>query len=108
MDDKEYQDFKEKLDNYVPLIPEIVIDHYMEKCGVSSIDENVKKTISLMSHKFMTDVIIGAFQHHKIHVKGAQKDKRFGREKKTTLQIMDLQKALEDMGIDISRPYYYI
>lgn len=108
MDEKEFNEFKEKLDSYTPLIPDVVLDYYMEKCGITSKDNDVKKAISLMSHKFLTDVAVGAFQYHKIHLKAAQKDKRFAREKKTTLHITDLQKALEDMGIDISRPYYYI
>lgn len=108
MDDDEFNEFKEKLSSYTPLIPDIVLEYYMEKCGVSSQDADVKKAISLMSHKFLTDVAVGAFQYHKIHTKAAQKDKRFGKEKKSTLQIPDLERALEDMGVDISRPYYYI
>ncbi|KAI5169593.1 transcription initiation factor TFIID subunit 10 [Pancytospora epiphaga] len=108
MDEKEYDEFRERLDTYAPFIPDAVLEHYMDKCGVTTRDENVKKVISLMSHKFLTDIACGAFQYHKIHTKAAQKDKRFGREKKVTLQVEDLEKTLEDMGIDISRPYYYI
>ncbi|KAI5148306.1 transcription initiation factor TFIID subunit 10 [Enteropsectra breve] len=108
MDDKEFNEFKEKIENYNPLIPDLILDYYMEKCGVESCDANVKKTISLMAHKFMTDAAFGAFQYHKIHSKAAQKDKRFSKEKKITLQVNDLEKALCDMGIDISRPYYYL
>ena len=80
----------------------------LEKAGIETLDENVKKMISLMSHKFLTDVAVGAFQYHKIFTKAAQKDKRFGKEKKTTLQIQDLEKSLKDMGIDIKRPSYYL
>jgi transcription initiation factor TFIID subunit 10 len=108
MEDKDFNDFQEKLQSYTPLIPENVIEYYMEKCGISSGDPDVKKAISLMSHKFLTDVAVGAFQYHKIFTKAAQKDKRFGREKKMTLQVADLEKALEDMGIDVSRPHYYM
>ncbi|KAI4291743.1 transcription initiation factor TFIID subunit 10 [Pancytospora philotis] len=108
MDAQEFNEFKQKLESYTPLIPDVVLEYYMSKCGVTSKDETVKKAISLMSHKFLTDVAAGAFQYHKIHAKAAQKDKRFGREKKVTLQVADLERALEDMGINISRPYYYI
>lgn len=108
MNEEDFNEFKEKLDAYIPLIPDIVLDYYMDKCGIVTKDENVKKAIALMSHRFLTDVAVGAFQYHKIYAKAVQKDKRFGREKKTTLQVAELEKALDDMGINISRPYYYI
>ena len=108
MDDKEYNEFKTKLEEYIPIIPDSIVEYYMEKCGIVSGSDDVKKTITLISHKFLTDVAVGAFQYHKIQSKAAQKDKRFGREKKLTLQVTDLERALRDLGIDISRPYYYI
>lgn len=108
MDDMEFNELKEKLGSYTPAMPESVLDFYLEKCGVTTLDGDVKKMISLMSHKFLTDVAVGAFQYHKIFSKAAQKDKRFGKEKKVTLQVQDLEKALKDMGIDISRPSYYM
>lgn len=108
MEDEKFDELKQKLSNYTPMVPESVVDAYLEKCGIESADENVKKMVSLMAHKFLTDVAIGAFQYHKIFTKAAQKDKRFGREKKITLQLQDLEKALKDMGIDISRPSYYL
>lgn len=108
MEDQEFNELKQKLASYTPMIPNSVIESYLEKCGIESLDDNVKKTISLMSHKFLTDVAVGAFQYHKIFSKAAQKDKRFGREKKTTLQLQDLEKALKDMGIDVKRPSFYL
>lgn len=108
MFDQEFNELKEKLQNYTPAIPGQVIEYYLEKCGITTLDENVKKTISLMSHKFLTDVAVGAFQYHKMYAKAAQKDKKFGKEKKITLQVQDLEKALNDMGINISKPGYYM
>lgn len=108
MNDDECNELKQKLASYTPMIPNSVIESYLEKAGIETLDENVKKMISLMSHKFLTDVAVGAFQYHKIFTKAAQKDKRFGKEKKTTLQIQDLEKSLKDMGIDIKRPSYYL
>lgn len=108
MEDTEFNEFQEQLQEYTPVLPDIVLEYYMEKCGLTTCDENVKKAISLISHKFLTDVATAAFQYHKIHLKAAQKDKRFAREKKITLQLSDLEKALEDMGIDVTRPHYYL
>ena len=107
MDNKEFTELTEKLEKYTPLLPDSVIDYFLEKNGIQTDNEKVRKLISLMSHKFLTDVAMNAFQFHKIHVKSRSKDKRFAKEKKTTLQLIDLEKALEEMGIDISRPYYY-
>lgn len=108
MNDSEFKEFKEKMASYSPIIPESVIDSYCERCGIESLDPDVRKTIALMSHKFLTDVGVAAFQYHKLFSKAAQKDKRFGREKKVTLQVQDLEKALKEMGIDISRPNYFL
>ncbi|ORD94455.1 TAF10 [Enterospora canceri] len=101
------EEFKERLSKYTPLLPESVIDHYLEKNGVKTDNESIRKTVSLMAHKFLTDIATNAYQFHKIHVKARSKDKRYAKEKRVTLQVPDVEKALEEMGIDISRPYYY-
>lgn len=108
MKDEEFNEFRQKLDEYLPIIPDSVMDYYMQKSGITTKDKNVKKLVALLSHKFISDVASSAFQYHKVNQKAAQKDKRFAREKKPTLQIVDLEKALEDMGINISRPHYYM
>lgn len=108
MDDKEFNELKEKLESYTPSIPETVLDYYLEKSGITTMDENVKKTISVIIHKFLTDVAVGSFQYHKMFNKAAQKDKKFFKEKQVTLGVQDLQRALNDMGIDISKPSYYM
>lgn len=107
MEDQEFNEIKEKLQNYASAIPDPVIEHYMEKCGITTMDPDVKKTISLLTHKFLTDISVGAFQYHKMYNKAAQKDKKFGKEKRITLQVQDLEKTFNDMGIDISKPSYY-
>ncbi|KAM0687745.1 Transcription initiation factor TFIID subunit 10 [Conglomerata obtusa] len=108
MDNETFNKVKENLDDYVPLIPEVVIDHFAEKAGVQHLDKDVKKVISLIAQKFVTDVSVSSFQWHKIHQKGVQKDKRFAKEKKITFNMNDLQMALEEKGIDIGRPHYFM
>lgn len=108
MDDAEFNAFREQLAECVPAIPDVVLEHFMERCGVTSCDPQVQKTIALMAHKFLADVAAGAMQYHRIHTKAAQKDKRFAREKKPTLQVADLERALADMGIDVTRPHYFL
>ncbi|ELQ75002.1 Transcription initiation factor TFIID, subunit TAF10 [Trachipleistophora hominis] len=96
------------LDDFTPLIPDIVLDHLLERSGVDCADKETKKAISLLAQKFITDVATSSFQFHKIHQKAAQKDKRFPKEKKLTLHMNDLEKALEEYGIDVSRPSYFM
>lgn len=96
------------LQEFDPLIPDIVLNHILELNGIDCADIETKKTIAAMAQKFISDVAISSFQFHKIHQKSALKDKRFPKEKKITLNVEDLQKALEEYGIDISRPSYFI
>lgn len=108
MKEDEFNEFKKNLDEYTSLLPESIVDYFMEKAGVNTSDQSVKKLICLLAHKFVTDVAVSSFQYHKINQKAAQKDKRFAKEKKPTFQLVDLEKALEEIGINISRPYYYM
>ncbi|KAK1349745.1 subunit 10 of transcription initiation factor IID [Hamiltosporidium tvaerminnensis] len=108
MDDESFNKFKENLEEFTPLIPDVVIDHFLERSGIEHCDENVRKMISLMTQKFITDISTSSFQYHKINQKAASKDKRIPKEKKPTLQVADLEKALEEQGINISRPYYFM
>lgn len=96
------------LENFKPLIPDLVLDHLLESNGIDFADTETRKTIAALAQKFVADVSASAFQFHKIHQKAAMKDKRFAKEKKITLNTEDLQKALEEYGIDISRPSYFI
>lgn len=107
MDEDMFNKFKEELESFKPLLPDAVTEHLMHKAGLECSDPNVKKYVSLIGQKFITDVAASAMQYHKIYQKAALKDKRMPREKKVTLQMCDLEKALEEYGIDIGRPFYY-
>ncbi|EPR79980.1 Transcription initiation TFIID 10 [Spraguea lophii 42_110] len=107
-DNNEIEKIKEEIPKFSHLIPEEVIDYFLEKAGVDTADPDVKKTIALLGQKFLTDVAESSFQFHKLNQKATQKDKRFAKEKRPTLQMVDLEKALEEQGIDISRPHIYM
>lgn len=94
--------------NFKPLIPDLVLDYLLETNGIDCADTETKKIIAVIAQKFIADISASAFQYHKIHQKAIVKDKRFAREKKATLTVADLQKALNEYGIDISRPSYFI
>ena len=56
--------------------------------------------------KLVTDIAASAMQYRKIYQKAALKDKRMPREKKVTLQMCDLEKALEEHAVDVGRLFY--
>lgn len=105
--DPKFKTFKQNFENYTPLIPEPIIDHILEKSGVEHADKNIKKYLSLVAHKFIADISTSAFQYHKLYQKAALKDKRFAKEKRLTFTMQDLEKAMEEHGINIGRPSYY-
>ncbi|KAG0416879.1 Transcription initiation factor TFIID subunit 10 [Dictyocoela roeselum] len=106
--DEKIEELKKELETFTSIIPDTVIDYFLEKSGSEISDPQAKKMIALLAQKFMTDVATSAFQYHKINQKAALKDKRFPREKKPTLQMADLELALEEVGIDIKRPPYFM
>ncbi|RVD91093.1 transcription initiation factor TFIID subunit [Tubulinosema ratisbonensis] len=108
MKDETFNEFKDKLEKFTPLLPDAVTEYFIEKAGIECCDDNVKKYVSLLAQKFITDIATSAMQHRKIHQKGASKDKRMPKEKKNALQIADIEKALAEYGIDISRPFYFL
>ncbi|KAG0439106.1 Transcription initiation factor TFIID subunit 10 [Dictyocoela muelleri] len=106
--DKKIEDLEKELNSFNSIIPDTVIDYFLEKSGSDINDPKAKKLIALLAQKFMTDVSTSAFQFHKINQKAALKDKRLPREKKPTLQMADLELALDEIGIDIKRPPYFM
>ncbi|KRH93232.1 Transcription initiation factor TFIID, subunit TAF10 [Pseudoloma neurophilia] len=104
---KTVDDEKVDLNNFKPLIPDLVLDYLLETNGIDCADEETRKVIAALGQKFIADIAQSAYQFHKIHQKAIIKDKRFLKEKKTTLTVSDLTKALQEYGIDISRPAYF-
>ncbi|ORD96522.1 TAF10 [Hepatospora eriocheir] len=107
MNNKETEEIRNKLKDYKPLLPDTIMNYFLEKNGVKTNNKEVKNLINAMSHKFLTDVAVNAKQFNKIRRKASGKDIRFLTEKKTTLTIEDLEKALKEMGINVSRPHYF-
>lgn len=107
MNDKAFNKINEGLDSFVPLIPDVVLDFCFTKAGLSLEDPKMKKLISLIAQKLITDVATNAYQFHKITQRASQKDKKAPKEKKLTLTLSDVESALKDLKIDVSRPSYF-
>jgi len=107
MDDETFNKISEGLDSFIPLIPEPVLDFCFAKAGLETSDPKVKKLVSLIAQKFITDVATSCYQHHKISQRATMKDKKGPKERKLTLMLSDVEHALNEVGVNISRPSYF-
>lgn len=54
MDEDDLNKFTSSLDEFKPVIPETVTQHYMRQCGLQTEDERVVKLLSVSVQKFMS------------------------------------------------------
>ncbi|OAG31746.1 transcription initiation factor TFIID subunit 1 [Nematocida displodere] len=108
MDDSTFNRINEGLDSFSPLIPEVVLDFCFTKAGLSSDDPKLKKLVSLVAQKLITDVATSAYQYHKIAQRASLKEKKAPKEKKLTLTLTDVENALKEAGVSIARPAYFL
>lgn len=107
MDDETFNKINEGLDSFTPLIPEAVLDFFFAKAGLNTDDAKVKKLVSLITQKYITDIATSAYQYHKITQRASLKEKKSPKEKKLTLTLSDVENALKEAGINVSRPAYF-
>ena len=105
--DRALLDLLAKLDDFTPVIPEELTEHFLMKAGVQWDDAKLKKLLALLAQKFISDVATDALQFNRIKQQNSQlKDKR--KDKKITLTPDDLIAALADYGINIKKPSYFM
>ncbi|KAI5180891.1 transcription initiation factor TFIID subunit 10 [Nematocida sp. AWRm80] len=107
MEDNAFNRLNEGLDSFIPLIPEVVLDYCFTKAGLSSDDPKIKKIVSLVAQKLITDVATCAYQYHKIAQRASLKEKKGPKERKLTLTLSDIESALKEIGLNVSRPAYF-
>lgn len=95
------------MDNYTPIIPDAVIEHYLNKTGFDCDDARIKKLFALAAQKFIADIATDAFQYNKTRQSGNRNTSKPGKEKKVVLTMEDLSNALTEYGINIKKPDYY-
>lgn len=78
----------------------------MTKAGVECEDIRLKRLVSLVSQKFVTDIANDAMYYSKQRQSGSAKTGGPGG-KKATLTMEDLAAALSDHGVNIKRPNYF-
>jgi len=101
-------DFLVQLEDYTPTIPDSVSNYYLHMAGFESADPRMSRLISLAAQKFISDIINEAFTHCKLKAMVPQGGKTKVKDKKYTLTLEDLIPILNDYGITVKKPPYYV
>lgn len=98
------------MDEYPPILPDALLDHYMEKSGMQCSDQRIKRVLGLVAQKFVSDVATDAHEYYKMRqqtLSAKEKKQQQGKAKGSVLTMQDLSAALNDYGIDARKPLYY-
>lgn len=103
-------DLLSKLDDFSPVIPTELVDHFFVKAGVQCEDEKLKKLVGLVAQKFISDIASDAIQYNKIRLQtnAPQKDPSKKKERKVTISQEDLIASLSEYGISVKKPGYFL
>ncbi|KAI8056795.1 transcription initiation factor TFIID 23-30kDa subunit-domain-containing protein [Syncephalis plumigaleata] len=93
------------MDNCRPIIPDAVTDYYLSRAGLDCQDVRIKRLLALAAQKFISDVATDAYQYCKIRQQSSR-DKR--KDRRTVLTMEDLSSALNEHGINVRKPEYYM
>ncbi|KAL3217884.1 hypothetical protein MRX96_031990 [Rhipicephalus microplus] len=69
-------------------------------------DPRVVRLVSLAAQKFLSDITNDALQHCKM--RGAGQSKKATKDKRYTLTMEDLTPALQEYGINVKKPHYFV
>jgi transcription initiation factor TFIID subunit 10 len=89
-------------------IPDSVSNYYLHMAGFESADPRMSRLISIAAQKFISDIINEAFTHCKLKAMVPQTGKTKIKDKKYTLTMEDLIPILNDYGITVKKPPYYV
>ncbi|CEP18230.1 hypothetical protein [Parasitella parasitica] len=94
------------MDSYTPIIPDAVIDYYLNKTGFDCDDARIKKLFALAAQKFVADIATDAFQFNQVK-QSSRATSKSNKEKKIVLTMDDLSSALNEYGLNVKKPEYY-
>jgi transcription initiation factor TFIID subunit 10 len=122
-EDKAFVELLQELESFEPIIPDQLTDYYMTRAGLDAADVRVKRLISLIAQKYVTDIAQDAVQYCKIRTNAtgtsgpssmsketsssAKKPVASSKEKKLVLSMDDLSASLADYGIALKKPAAY-
>lgn len=96
------------MDQYHPLIPEELIDYYFTKAGIQCDDVRIKRLVSVIGQKFLSDITSDAVKYSKLRTNNPSSSQKPSNSKtRQTFTFDDLTFALNERGIQIKRPPYH-
>ncbi|WCJ30460.1 Transcription initiation factor TFIID subunit 10 [Euphorbia peplus] len=108
-DDAALTEFLSSLMDYTPTIPDELVEHYLAKSGFQCPDVRLIRLVAVATQKFVAEVASDALQQCKARQTTVVKDKRDKqqKEKRLTLTMDDLSKALRDYGVNVKHQEYF-
>uniref|UniRef100_A0A915L652 Transcription initiation factor TFIID subunit 10 n=1 Tax=Romanomermis culicivorax TaxID=13658 RepID=A0A915L652_ROMCU len=100
--------FLNQIQDYTPTIPDAVTEFYLRKSGVDNADPRITRLISLASQKFISDILLDTMQHAKMKGQGQVNKKGSSKEVRYALTMEILEPVLNEYGIDIKKPPYFV
>ncbi|XP_065338994.1 transcription initiation factor TFIID subunit 10-like [Cloeon dipterum] len=102
-------EFLMQLEDYTPTIPDAVTSHYLTMAGFEASDPRMVRLVSLAAQKFISDIGNDALQHCKARSSALpNKSSKTSKDKKYTLTMEDLAPALNEYGITVKKPPYFV
>eukprot|EP00917_Polyrhabdina_sp_WS-2016_P015885 GHVP01034469.1.p1 GENE.GHVP01034469.1~~GHVP01034469.1.p1 ORF type:complete len:106 (+),score=15.76 GHVP01034469.1:141-458(+) len=92
----------EELEDFIPTIPENLVEMYLMKCGVSCTDPKLKKFVALVLQKHISEITKDALDYNLL-INGPSAET-----KRVTLSAEDICNALIERGVKIKKPPYFI
>ncbi|XP_058802675.1 transcription initiation factor TFIID subunit 10-like [Phymastichus coffea] len=95
-------------ENFEPTVPDAVAEKLMQVSGCLTTDPKVTKLIAVAAQTFISVVAKDAMQHYKM--RGAPQSNKFrGKdEQHNTLVMEDLISSIEDRGVVVRKPPYFV
>ncbi|KAF5181613.1 Transcription initiation factor tfiid subunit [Thalictrum thalictroides] len=108
-DDSALSEFLASLMDYTPTIPDELVEHYVSKSGFQCPDVRLIRLVAVATQKFITEVATDALQHCKARHTTVIKDKKDKqqKDKRLTLTMEDLSKALQEYGVNTKHQEYF-
>ncbi|CCI47301.1 hypothetical protein ABG067_007229 [Albugo candida] len=104
---KQLADLLEVLNNYTPIVPEKLVEHYLHQVGFTSDDPRIIRLIALAAHKFLLDVMQDTMQYQRLRTENDTAQKSSNLESSVAvLTIEDLVVSLKEYGINMLKPEY--
>ncbi|KAI8876319.1 transcription initiation factor IID, TAF10 subunit [Backusella circina FSU 941] len=95
------------MDDYNPIIPDAVIDHYLNRTGFDCDDPRIKKLFALVAQKFVADIATDAYQYNQVKQSGSRATGKNTKDRKAVLTMEDLSTSLAEYGVNVKKPDYY-